>query len=129
MTPREFESVARKSMSSHFKTELRARDFVHHPKTFDLVSEDGQIVGDAKFYSMVRGQQAPPAKWSVIAAHVWFLEKTKAQIKFLVFGNDRRVTVTWIQRWGKFVAPNIDFYFLAGDKDLELLPKYEELAP
>jgi hypothetical protein len=28
------------------------------------VSEDGEIVGDAKFYTLVEGERLPPAKFS-----------------------------------------------------------------
>ncbi len=129
MNAHEFESLAREVLSDKFGTRLTSLKLAGFPKKFDLVSSDGQIVRDAKFFSMVRGYKVPPAKWSVIAEHVWFLEKTKAQIRFLVFGNDRRVAATWIHRWGKFVPSNVDFYFLEGNKGLELLPKYEGLAP
>lgn len=128
MNAHEFENFAREVFSAKFGTRLTGLKLAGFPKKFDLVSADGQIVGDAKFFSMVRGSKAPPAKWSAIAEHVWFLEKTKARTRFLVFGNDHRVAATWIQRWGEFVPSDIDFYFLGNDKSLELLPKYRGLA-
>lgn len=40
------------------------------PKTFDMVSSDGRIVGDAKYYTLVRGTQRPSAKFATISEHV-----------------------------------------------------------
>jgi hypothetical protein len=48
-------------------------------------------VGDAKYYTLVGGKRLLPAKFSVIAEHVWLLEKTEALGTSLVFGNERRV--------------------------------------
>ncbi len=127
MTPREFESVARKLMSSHFGAELRARKFPDHPKAFDLVSADGQIVGDAKFFSMVRGSRIPPAKWSVISEHIWLLERTPAKTKFLVFGNDRRVPTGWLKRWGTYLGGDIQFYFINEEGRIEQLATDQRL--
>jgi hypothetical protein len=52
---KEFEEIARVVMSKYFGVELKERHISGHPKTFDLVSEDGKVVGDAKFLTMVRG--------------------------------------------------------------------------
>jgi hypothetical protein len=90
------------------------------PKRFDLVSPDKDIVGDAKYYTFVRGQRLPPAKFSVVAEYVWLLEKTEAAVKFLVFGNDRQVPELWLQRYGGLV-PAVSFYFLTDDGALEEL--------
>jgi hypothetical protein len=50
-------------------------------------------------------------KFSVIAEHVWLLEKTSAEKRFLVFGNDKRVPIEWLQRYGPLVH-SVEFYFL-----------------
>jgi len=120
MTPREFERFARGIMTSRFGVVLTERALKGWPKRFDLVSEDGGIVGDAKFYSMVKGKRLPPAKFATISEHVWFLENTYADRKFLVFGNDRRVPMEWLRRWGRFLR-GIDFYFLEPDGELSVL--------
>jgi len=103
MTAIEFERLAREEFAKKFGVPLYKIKRAGFPKEFDLVSEDGTIVGDAKFYSMVAGLRNPPAKWATIAEHVWFLEKVRATLKFLVFGNDRRVPQSWLKRWGGFV--------------------------
>jgi len=90
------------------------------PKAFDLVSPDGSIIGDAKYFTLVKGQRLPPAKFSVIAEHVWLLEKTDALTRFLVFGNQREVPQFWLKRYGSLVSA-VDFYFLTEAGDLELL--------
>lgn len=110
-TPKAFEKFARSHMSTLFKRELRPRKKKGWPKLFDLVSDDYQIIGDAKYMSMVKGKRLPPAKFSVIAEHVWMLEKIDATKKFLVFGNDKRVPEEWLKRYGKF-AKSVKFYFL-----------------
>jgi len=90
------------------------------PKRFDMVSPVGDIVGDAKYFTLVCGHRLPPAKFSVIAEHVWLLGKTGAATAFLVFGNDRQVPLLWLKRYGVLVS-RVDFYFLTDDSILELL--------
>src|SRR6266851_10376791 len=97
---REFEDFARSAMSRHYGTALQPGRIPGIPKKFDLVSNDGRIVGDAKFYALVRGEQLPPAKFSGIAEYVWLIQKTQAPQQFLVFGNDRRVPEEWLKRYG-----------------------------
>ncbi|MCK5582489.1 MAG: hypothetical protein KAI33_01800, partial [Elusimicrobiales bacterium] len=78
--------------------------------------KDGSIIGDAKYFTLVHGRSLPPAKFSVIAEHVWLLEKTKAKRKFLVFGNDKRVPEEWLKRYGNLVK-NIVFYFIDDENE------------
>ncbi len=109
---RTFEVAAQRAMSNYFGVSLSPGRVGTVPKLFDLVSEDQTIVGDAKFYTMVRGAAPPPAKYSVIAEHVWLLEKTSARSTFLVFGNDRRVPEQWLNRYSRLVV-DVSFFFLA----------------
>ncbi len=111
ITPKQFEERARAIMSRYFGTPLHKHRASGWPKEFDLVSKDLRIVGDAKYFSMVRGRSIPPAKFATIAEHVWFLEKIDAEIKFLVFGNDIRVPLEWLKRYGDFVK-EVRFYFI-----------------
>ncbi len=111
LTPAQFEKLARDVMSGHFGLVLREGQAEGVPKRFDLVSPDGSTVGDAKYFTMVRGESLPPAKFSVIAEYVWLLEKTNADRKFLVFGNDRRVPEEWLRRYGH-LRDDVEFYFL-----------------
>ena len=77
-------------------------------------------IGDAKYFTLVRGQRLPPAKFSVIAEHVWLLEKTGVLTTFLVFGNDRQVPSLWLERYGHLVG-DVAFYYLTDEGELELL--------
>ena len=120
LSPRAFENLARSVMSVHFGVPLAPGQVPGVPKEFDMVSPDGCIVGDAKYFTLVRGEHIPPAKFSVIAEHVWLLEKTGAEVPFLVFGNDRRVPLMWLERYGH-LASNVTFYFLSDDGALEQL--------
>ena len=120
LTPRAFEDLARAVMSKHFGVSLAPGQVPGMHKEWDMLSPDGEIVGDAKYFTLVRGQRLPPAKFSNIAEHVWLLEKTGAPTTFLVFGNDRQVPELWLQRYGSLVS-GIDFYFLADDGELESL--------
>jgi|YelNatPaOPRAMG01_1025707.scaffolds.fasta_scaffold49725_2 hypothetical protein len=110
-----FEDVARKVMSTHFGVPLVKGKAQGIPKEFDMISADGKIVGDAKYFTMVRGVSIPPAKFSTIAEHVWLLEKTSANCKFLIFGNDRRVPQEWLRRYGHLVK-DVILYFLDEQK-------------
>jgi hypothetical protein len=106
-----FERLAGKVLSKHFGVPLTRGKIPEIPKEFDMTSPDGQIVGDAKYLTMVRGKRLPPAKFSVIAEYVWLLEKSPATYKFLVFGNDRRVPEEWLKRYGHLIE-NVVFFFL-----------------
>ena len=116
----EFEDFARKVMEKHYGAVLQSRAIGIVPKTFDFVSADSSIVGDAKYFTLVRGVGLPPAKFSVIAEHVWLLEKTGADRKFLVFGNDKRVPTEWLKRYGHQVK-DVEFHFLSDRGRLERL--------
>lgn len=116
----DFERFATQIMSEHFSTSLSERAIPGVRKKFDLVSEDHQIAGDAKYYTLVGGKRLPPAKFSVIAEHVWLLEKCTANQKFLVFGNDRRVPLMWLDRYGNLVS-SVSFFFLSNEGSLDLL--------
>ena len=120
LTPRAFEELARTVMSQHFGVPLTAGQVPGVHKEWDMVSADGEIVGDAKYFTLVHGQRLPPAKFSVTAEHVWLLEKTGAAVTFLVFGNDRQVPELWLQRYGSLVS-GVSFYYLADDGTLEAL--------
>lgn len=109
--PADFEAIARTVMSKHFGTALSKRGIQGIPKVFDLVSEDGSIVGDAKYFIMVRGENIPPAKFSVMGEYVWLLEKVNAKHRFLVFGNDRRVPDEYLKRY-RHIIKGVSFFFL-----------------
>lgn len=106
-----FEKLARKILSKHFGVELSSKRIPKVPKEFDYVSADNQIIGDAKYYTMLKGGGDPSGKFSIIAEHVWLLEKTKAKVKFLVFGNDRRVPERWLKKHEHLVS-GIGFFFI-----------------
>lgn len=122
VSPTGFEKLAQRAMSDHYGTALAPASVAGVPKIFDLVSDDHRIVGDAKFYTLVQGERLPPAKFSIVAEHVWLLEKTNCERRFLVFGNDRRVPERWLQRYGA-LASAVEFYFLDGDGKLHALPQ------
>lgn len=106
-----FEVRARRVISLHYSTSLPPGRMPNVDKLFDFVSHDLTVVGDAKFFTMVRGVGLPPAKFSVIAEHVWLLEKTQAKHQFLVFGNDRRVPARWLEKYGRLLG-SVKFFFL-----------------
>lgn len=118
LSPADFEDMARRVMSQHYGVPLVAGSAPGIPKRFDLVSADCSTIGDAKYYTLVRGTSLPPAKFSVIAEHVWLLEKTAATNRFLVFGNQRAVPTQWLARYGHLVK-SVDFFFLTDTGQLE----------
>lgn len=120
LTPATFERLAQRVMSEHYGVALAPGQVAGVPKQFDLVSADGQIVGDAKYYMLVRGSQLPPAKFATIAEYVWLLEKSHAAQPFLVFGNDVNVPRWWLRKYGGLLD-RVVFYFLGDDGMLERL--------
>src|SRR5258708_2561805 len=69
-------------------------------------------------FSLIGGVGLPAAKFSIIAEHVWLLEKTGARTTFLVFGNDRPVPLRWLARYG-VLASSVTFFFVYDDGTLE----------
>jgi hypothetical protein len=120
MTWKEFEDFAREKMSQHFGTKLLKCEKGQFCKQFDMVSADATVLGDAKFLTLVHGIRIPPAKFMEIAGHVWMLQVSPAQRRFLVFGNQRDVPREWLQRYCRLVR-DVEFYFLAADGELERL--------
>jgi hypothetical protein len=53
-------------MSEHYRTSLEPRRLPGIPRLFDLVSQDGRFVGAAKYFSLVRGQRLPPARFKEV---------------------------------------------------------------
>jgi hypothetical protein len=121
---RVFENLCMNKLGEYFKAYLSKGKVPNIPKEFDMVSPDGKIIGDAKYFTMVRGEsilpRIPSAKFATIAEHVWLLEKSDAVHKFLCFGNDRRVPKEWLKRYGHLVE-NVTFFFL--DEQTRLLEK------
>lgn len=111
LTPTQFEQKAREVFSGKFNTPLQYGRVSNVRKEWDLVSEDGSIVGDAKYYTLVGGVRLPPAKFATIAEHVWLLEKISAKTKFLVFGNQIAVPKLWLGKYANLVN-DVLFYFL-----------------
>ena len=117
LASREFERAAGEAVSARYGKALAPARVAGVPKTFDFVSADGRVVGDAKYYAMVQGGKIPSAKFGAIAEYVWLLQKADADERFLVFGNDRRVPNEWLRRYGK-LARETQFYFLDLDGNL-----------
>jgi hypothetical protein len=120
LTAAQFEELARQVFNQYFGVSLSEGQVSGVPKLFDFVSPDGSVVGDAKYFTLVGGHRLPPAKFSVIAEHVWLLEKTGANTKFLVFGNDREVPVRWLARYGALVS-SVQFFFMDDRGEIALI--------
>jgi len=119
---KEFEKLARKAMSQYFGVELAEKNPKGFPKKFDMVSPTEDIVGDAKFLTLVHRTKTPPAKMMEICGHVWLLEKVDAKIRFLAFGNQRSVPEMWLEKYGSLVQ-NVEFYFIDAHGTVEKINK------
>src|SRR5258708_34545313 len=120
MNWKEFQDFASREMGKHFGLHFSERNPTGFPKRFDMVSSDGQIIGDAKYLTLVGGTDLPPAKFMEIAGHMWLLEHVPARSRFLVFGNQRDVPEMWLKKYGPLFE-TVEFYFLSDDGKLELL--------
>jgi hypothetical protein len=110
---RSFELYACAYFSAEWGTELAVRSVAvagQVPWKFDLVSEDGKIVGDAKYYKNIA---VPAAKWQGIAEYIWLLQHVPAERVFMVFGQDPEVAERYLKRVRPLTAP-VEFYFLDG---------------
>jgi hypothetical protein len=123
-----FEKIAREVMSKHFGVNLTEKELKNSPKKklkdfpkkFDMVSPNEDVVGDAKFLTLVKKKKAPPAKFMDIAGHVWLLGKTRANKKFLVFGHQRKVPDWWLKKYGQLVD-DVEFYFIDSKRNVKRL--------
>lgn len=120
ITGLEFEAHARGVLERHWGVRLRSQVVtlttgVKH--SFDFVSDDETIVGDAKYY---RDLPVPAAKFSTISEYVWLLQHVPGQRRFLVFGNSRRIPERWLKRF-KPLLGGVEFWFLDGER-LDRLP-------
>lgn len=120
LTPAVFEALAGRILGERYGTTLSPSIVPGIRKRFDYVSGDQQVVGDAKYYTLVGGERLPPDMFATIAEHVWLLEKTAASAQFLVFGNDRVAPLRWLERYGA-LAKSVRFYFLSDEGTLEVL--------
>ena len=114
MKPSEFEDIVREFLYKEWgirfnKIKVKIAD---SKKEFDFVSEDGKCIGDAKYYKNTP-TGVPSAKLSTISEYVWLLQNTDSQRKFLIFGNEKKVPLMFLSRWGSLVK-NIEFYFFDG---------------
>lgn len=107
-------------MSQYFGVRLTEKNPSGFPKRFDMVSPNENIVGDAKFLTLVHKRNLPPAKFMEIAGHVWLLEKVNAKRRLLVFGNQKRVPEWWLEKYGS-LAQNVEFYFIDNKENVERL--------
>jgi hypothetical protein len=115
-----FEERARRVLAEHYAVPLPPGSVAGVRKRFDFLSPDHQVVGDATYFTLVGGVGLSPAKFSIIAEHVWLLEKTGAPTTFLVFGNDLEIPVHWLERYGN-LASMVTFFFLSDGGALETL--------
>jgi hypothetical protein len=124
MNGREFERVVREHLSARWGVPLGPRIVQVGgvvPKSFDLVSGDGRVVGDAKWYAQVPSD-VPAAMWATIAEYVWLLQRVEAERRFLIFGNDERVPRRWLDRFGALADP-VEFWFFDGTTARLLQPE------
>jgi len=83
----------------------------HYGRTVDFASADGRAVGEI---IIVQNKRSPSAYMLKIAGHIWFLEKTRAEEKFLIFYGDRSVPEWWLKRYGQLIE-GVRFYFMEDD--------------
>lgn len=107
-------------MSEHFGVPLDPRKVAGTPKKFDLVSPDGSIVGNAKYYTMVRGISPASAKCSVIAEHVWLLEHTR-RAETIPRLRQRPPRAGGMAQGRGHLVNGVDFYFIDQTGSLSLL--------
>ena len=115
VTGADFEVHARRTLEERWGVTLVSRVVtllggVTH--SFDLVSPDGAIVGDAKYYKDLK--PIPAAKLATISEYVFLLHHVRAERQFLVFGQDRAVPERWLKRFSPLLG-GVEFWFLEGE--------------
>ena len=115
---RQFEEALRRFLKRAWHVDLQEREVQIKGirKKFDLVSDDVNYVGDAKYLKNIA---VPAAKFSMIAEYVWLLSYVSAARRFLIFGHDREIPDRWLKRY-KPLIKGIEFYFFTGTKLIQL---------
>lgn len=112
-----FPAHARRVLSARWGTTLQRRTAGlpgGELRAFELVSGNGRIVGDAVWLEG-RGDTTD-AKWAAIAEAVLIVgHVTKADRRFLVFGQDWDVLSRWLARY-RLLLDEVEVWFLDGDR-------------
>lgn len=115
-----FEARAVEAMASLTERPMRKATIAvcGSPRSFDAVSDDGRVVGDAK--RLTWGLNQPAAKLSGLSEIVLHLSQVHCNRRLLVCGGDRRVPEKFLDRWrGLTQELGVEVYFL--DERLERL--------
>jgi regulatory GntR family protein len=111
-----FPAHARRVLSARWGSTLQRRTAVMpggEARPFELVSGNGRIVGDVVW---LEGRGDAEAKWATIAEAVLIVgHVTRADRRFLVFGQDREVVGGWLSRY-RLLLDEVEVWFLDGDR-------------
>jgi hypothetical protein len=111
-----FPAHARRVLSARWGSTLQRRTAVlpgGEARLFELVSGNGRIVGDAVW---LEGRGDTDAKWAAIAEAVLIVgHVTKADRRFLVFGQDWDTVSRWLGRY-RLLLDEVEVWFLDGDR-------------
>jgi hypothetical protein len=112
-----FPAHARRVLSGRWGTSLHRRVAGlpgGEARAFELVSGNGRIVGDVVWLdgrgTFAGAKEAAIAEAVLIVGHV-----TKADRRFLVFGQDEEVVRGWLARY-RLLLDEVEVWFLAGDR-------------
>jgi hypothetical protein len=112
-----FPAHARRVLSGRWGTSLQRRPATlpgGDARLFELVSGNGRIVGDVVWLDG-RGDTVE-AKWAAIAEAVLIVgHVTKADRRFLVFGQDWDVLSRWLASY-RLLLDGLEVWFLDGDR-------------
>lgn len=106
---KEFETLVLDFLNEHSKLGFSKQkvDINGVSFEFDIVSRDSGIIGDVKFFKNIK---VPAAKWDNISYYIWLLQKSRANIKVLIFGHDIEVSERYLKRYEP-LAQDVEFYF------------------
>jgi hypothetical protein len=112
---KDFAERAREVMVEFYGRALKPRK-IGGTKVWDFVSNDGMVVGDARWF----GQSVPAAR-AFISEAVWLLEKVGAVQKFIVFGGEVSVPRQWLELWATLCPEDIALFYLDNKGELHEL--------
>lgn len=112
-----FPAHARRVLSTRWGTSLQRRQATltgGEPYAFELVSGNGRIVGDVVWLEGLG--DSPEARSAAIAEAVLIVgHVTKADRRFLVFGQDWDAVNRWLARY-RALLDEVEIWFLDGDR-------------
>jgi hypothetical protein len=126
ISPTKFEQRVKRYFENLLHVKLEPKGLKVGPNmfhTFDLVSEDQQIVIECKSYTWTKAESFPSAKISTANEALFLLSRIKAKQKILVmqdhYAHGKSLVETYVRRYEGLMDDVEIWRFIAGDAPID----------